>query len=195
MKHHSLVRANRRTWLCLFMTCVLQITVYAQGITVYSDTTAILEDATTDTAWNQTTPFVPPSFPLEDLFGNDGFLDLLSSMLGFTGFFLILFAILILLFPLLIVGLIIYLIYRSNRKKKQDIERQAYDPERKTMNEETRNRLLQQAAIRYACWGIGCIAIEWILQLTNLLYVAGVVLLCIATGDWLTTLIGKKKNQ
>lgn len=193
MKHHPLVRASRRAWLCLFMACALQVTAYAQGITAYSDTTAVLEDAATDTAWNQPAPFV--RLPLEDFFGNDGFLDLIAGMLGLTGFFLILFATLAFLLPLLAVGLVIYLIYRSNRKKKQDIERQAYDPERKTVDEETRNGLLQQAAIRYACWGVGCIAVEWILHLTSLLHVAGVVLLCIAAADWLTALTGKRKKQ
>ena len=70
----------------------------------------------------------------------------------------------------------------------------SYDPERKTVDENLRNRLLQESAIKYACWGVGLIAVEWIIDLTSLLHVAGVVLLCIAAGDWLTALVSKKKE-
>ena len=177
------------------MACVLQIICHAQGITGYSDTTAVLEDAATDTAWNQPASSVPSGFLTEELIGNDGILDLLSGMIGLTGVFLILFAVLIFLFPLLVVGLIIYLIYRSNREKKREIERRAYNPERKATDEDTRDRLLKQAAVKYACWGVGCIVVEWIIQLTSLLHVVGVILLCIAAGDWLTAQIGRKKRQ
>ena len=43
--------------------------------------------------------------------------------------------------------------------------------------------------------GVGLIVIEWIIDFTDLLYVVGVVMLCIAANDWLTTLIKKKKNK
>ena len=42
---------------------------------------------------------------------------------------------------------------------------------------------------------MGLIAVEWIIDLTSLLHVAGVVLLCIAAGDWLTALVSKKKKE
>jgi hypothetical protein len=54
--------------------------------------------------------------------------------------------------------------------------------------------LLKQSAIKNACWGVGLIVIEWIIDFTDLLYVVGVVMLCIAANDWLTTLIKKKKE-
>ena len=98
------------------------------------------------------------------------------------------------LLPLLVVGLAIYLIYRSNREKKRRIEEMSYDPERKTVDENLRNRLLQESAIKYACWGVGVILTEWIIGLTSLLYVIGVALLCIAAGNWLNSRIGRKKE-
>lgn len=74
------------------------------------------------------------------------------------------------------------------------IERSAYDPEKRMVDDDRRNQLLKQSAIKNACWGVGLIVIEWIIDFTDLLYVVGVVMLCIAANDWLTTLIKKKKE-
>ena len=98
------------------------------------------------------------------------------------------------LIPVLLVLLAVYLIYRSHREKNMRIERSAYDPEKRTVDEDRRNQLLKQSAIKNACWGVGLIVIEWIIDFTDLLYVVGVVMLCIAANDWLTTLIKKKKE-
>lgn len=194
MKHHPTARIIRWTGLFLFLICALATTAHAQGITVYSDTTSVLEDAATDTAQTSTAPFVSYSFPADEFFENNGWLDFLTDVAGATGILLFLFTIFMFLLPLVAIGLILYLIYRSSRNRKRNIEQMAYDPERKTVDEDKRNRLLKQSAIRYACWGIGMMAVEWIINFSRLLYVAGVILLCIAAGDWLSTLVTKKKD-
>lgn len=186
-------------WLCIFLAaCCMTGELHAQsGITVYSDTVSVLEDATTDSTWTAPSPALPANFPLNDLFGNDGFSDFFSGIMGFmglTGIMLILVAIFFSFLPLLAIGLIIYLIIRSNREKRQRIDREAYDPERKIVDENVKNRLLKQSAIRHACWGTGIIITEWIIGLTSWLHVIGVVLLCIAAGDWLNSRIGKRKQ-
>ena len=183
-------------WLCIFLTaCCIAEGLHAQsGITVYSDTISVLEDAAADTTWNSPAQTLPPNFPFDNFFGNEGFSDFFSGIMGFmglTGIMLILVAIFFSLLPLLVIGLIVYLIIRSSREKRQRIEREAYDPAHKTVDENTKSRLLKQSAIRNACWGTGIIITEWIIGLTSWLHVIGVVLLCIAAGDWLNSRLEK----
>ena len=121
-------------------------------------------------------------------------MDFLSGLLGIGGVLFTILTVILFLIPALLVLLAVYLIYRSHREKNRRIERAAYDPERRTIDEDTRNQMLKQSAIKNACWGVGLIVVEWIIDFTDLLFVVGVVMLCIAANDWLTTLINKKKK-
>ena len=182
MKQHIYHFLHKAACLALLWVCLTPAMGHAQGgITVYSDTVSVLEDAADDSV-RQSPAVVPGAhFFSHDVFDDGGVFDFLSGIMGMTGM-------------LLILASIAYLIYRSSRNKRMEIEREAYDPTHKTVDEEKRSRLLKQSAIKYACWGVGLIAVEWIIDLTSLLHVAGVVLLCIAAGDWLTALVSKKKE-
>ncbi len=195
MKQHIYHFLHKAACLALLWVCLAPAMGHAQGgITVYSDTVSVLEDAADDSV-RQSPAVVPGAHVFShDVFDDGGVFDFLSGIMGMTGILLILASIVAFLLPLLAVALIAYLIYRSSRNKRMEIEREAYDPARKTVDEEKRSRLLKQSAIKYACWGVGLIAVEWIIDLTSLLHVAGVVLLCIAAGDWLTALVSKKKE-
>ena len=98
------------------------------------------------------------------------------------------------LIPVLLVLLVVYVIYRSHREKNMRIERSAYDPEKRMVDDDRRNQLLKQSAIKNACWGVGLIVIEWIIGYAAKLYVVGLVLLCIAASAWLASSIKRKKE-
>ena len=182
-------------WLCLFWACLAQNIVLAQnGITVYSDTVSALVDVADDSTWSSPPSVYSHTFSLMDDLGNEGVLDFLSGLLGIGGVLFTILTVILFLIPALLVLLAVYLIYRSHREKNRRIERAAYDPERRTIDEDTRNQMLKQSAIKNACWGVGLIVVEWIIDFTDLLFVVGVVMLCIAANDWLTTLINKKKK-
>lgn len=182
-------------WFGLLLAILLPTRACAQdSITAYSDTVSVLEDAVADSTRHLPAPAPWQAIPIDHLFESIALPDFLSSIFGLTGMLLALCILVFFLLPLLVVGLAIYLIYRSNREKKRRIEEMSYDPERKTVDEHLRNRLLQESAIKYACWGVGVILTEWIIGLTSLLYVIGVALLCIAAGNWLNSRIGRKKE-
>ena len=182
-----------KIWLCLLWACLAQNIAWAQnGITVYSDTVSALEDVADDSTWNTPPSVYSHTFSLMEDLGNEGILDFMSGLLGIGGVLLTVLTVILFLIPVLLVLLVVYLIYRSHREKNMRIERSAYDPEKRMVDDDRRNQLLKQSAIKNACWGVGLIVIEWIIDFTDLLYVVGVVMLCIAANDWLTTLI--KKN-
>lgn len=184
-----------KIWLCLLWACLAQNIAWAQnGITVYSDTVSALEDVADDSTWSSPPSVYSHTFSLMDDLGNEGVLDFLSGLLGIGGVLFTILTVILFLIPALLVLLAVYLIYRSHREKNRRIERAAYDPERRTIDEDTRNQMLKQSAIKNACWGVGLIVVEWIIDFTDLLFVVGVVMLCIAANDWLTTLINKKKK-
>ena len=184
-----------KIWLCLLWTCLAQNIAWAQnGITVYSDTVSALEDVADDSTWNTPPSVYSHTFSLMEDLGNEGILDFMSGLLGIGGVLLTVLTVILFLIPVLLVLLVVYLIYRSHREKNMRIERSAYDPEKRMVDDDRRNQLLKQSAIKNACWGVGLIVIEWIIDFTDLLYVVGVVMLCIAANDWLTTLIKKKKE-
>ena len=184
-----------KIWLCLLWACLAQNIAWAQnGITVYSDTVSALEDVADDSTWNTPPSVYSHTFSLMEDLGNEGILDFMSGLLGIGGVLLTVLTVILFLIPVLLVLLVVYLIYRSHREKNMRIERSAYDPEKRMVDDDRRNQLLKQSAIKNACWGVGLIVIEWIIDFTDLLYVVGVVMLCIAANDWLTTLIKKKKE-
>ena len=182
-----------KAWGFLLCTCAMPAIVRAQtGITMYSDTTSVLEDAPADTTWSNGVSSTMGSFHFQGDFFPEGVFDFLTGMWGMTGIMLIFAAIVVFILPLLVIALVIYLIYRNNRMKLRNIEKETYDPVRHTVDEERKEQLLKQAAIKHACWGIGLIATECIIQITALLHVVGVALLCIALYNWLTARIGNK---
>ncbi len=199
MKHRISCLVKQTAWHRLLGLCLLYCLVFTpagicaqNGITVYSDTVSVLEDAEDDDAWDSSIPVGNGTFIPDVDFDEEGMLGLLAGILGVTGFALVIIIILAFLVPVLVMILIVSLIYRSGRMKRQHIEHTATDPENGEVNEDIKNRLLRQTAIRYACGGAGLIAIEYVVQLTFLLYVAGITLLCLAASNWLTTLVGKK---
>ena len=193
MKCLHLTPAWRKKATLLSLLFIILQTVQAQdSIVAYSDTVSILADVADDSLWNQSA--VPPFSGFDDweITEDNGMLDFMAHVFGLTGGILLLLTILIFLFPILVIALIIYLIYRLNRGKKRN------DAPAGTgtapLDEATRNTLRRQSAIRNACWGVGLIVMEWAVGLTSLLYVGGIILLCIAAGDWLSTLIRKKND-
>lgn len=195
MKQYIYHVLQKAACLVLLWVCLAPAMGHVQGgITVYSDTVSVLEDAADNSVQQSPTDTTGAHFFFHEVFDHGGIFDFMSGVLGMTGILLILSTIVAFLLPLLAVILVAYLIYRSTRNKRMEIERKAYDPVRKVVDEEKRNQLLKQSAIKYACWGAGLIAVEWIIDLTSLLHVAGVVLLCIAAGDWLTAIVSKKKE-
>ncbi len=177
---------------CLLVLCCLSMNGYAQAdFTVYSDTVSILQDSVQDSLWNQMQPNYRQEFDLTDDMGIESIFEFMSQMLGMTGFIFVLVMLLLLGFPLIAIGLIIYLVYRLNREKNRHRE-QMQGTGAVMMDEATTDALNKQKAIRRACWGIGLIAVEWIAGITILLYIAGVILLCAGAVNWLTTLIHKK---
>lgn len=185
-----------KIWFCLLWACLARNIVLAQnGITVYSDTVSALEDVADDSAWSSPQPVRSRTYSLMEDPGDNGLPGFLSGLLGTGGgMFLSALAVLLFLIPVLLVLLAAYLIYRSHQEKNRRIERAAYDPEKRTIDENARNRLLKQSAVKNACWGVGLVVAEWIIGFTDLLYVAGVAMLCIAANDWLTALIKKEKE-
>ncbi len=177
---------------CLLFFCCLPMSGHAQtDFTVYSDTVSTLQDTAQDSLWNQMNHAYGSGFtPMNDM-KMDNIFDFMSQMLGLTGFLFIVVMLLIFGFPLIAIGLIIYLVYRLNREKNRHRE-QMQGTGAVMMDEATTDALNKQKAIRRACWGIGLIAVEWIAGITILLYISGVILLCAGAANWLTTLIHKK---
>ncbi len=184
-----------KVWLCLLWAVLECDAARAQnGVTVYSDTVSVLEDVAGDSAWNSSPSVYSRTFSLMGNPEDEGFLDFLSGFLGVGGVLLAIFTVILFLLPVLLAALAVWLIYRSRRKRNARIERIAFDPEKRTVDEDMKNRLLKQSAIKNACWGVGLIVVGLIVDFTVLLHVAGVVMLCMATGDWLATLVKKKEH-
>ena len=195
MKRPIFPAIRLKIWLCLLWACIAQNIASAQnGITVYSDTVSVLEDVADDSTWNSPTSVCSHAFSLLEDMEDEGIMDFLSGLLGIGGVFLIVSTVILFLIPVLLVFSAGYLIYRFLREKSRRIERAAFDPEKRAVDEDRRNQLLRQSAIKNACWGVGLIVIERIIDFTDLLYVVGVAMLCIAATDWLTTLVKKKKE-
>ncbi|MCD8318571.1 MAG: hypothetical protein LUC45_06945 [Paraprevotella sp.] len=182
--------------LCLLAVFLRPTVIRAQnGITVYSDTVSALEDTPDDSVWDHSgNSAASPSTPLPDDWEDNGFFDFMSHVLGLTGFVLILVAIGIFLFPLIAIGVIIYLIYRLNQEKRRNEEGGRSTARPQAMDEATQVMQLKQLPIRRACWGVGLIVVERIADITFLLYLVGVVLLCMAAGNLLTALTHKKQD-
>lgn len=184
-----------QAWLCLLWICLIHNAALAQnGITVYSDTVSALEDAVDDSTYSTPPATYSHTFSLMEEFGHEEILDLLSGFFGIGGVLLIILAFITFLIPVFLVLLAVYLIFRSHRENNRRIEQAAYDPGSRTIDEDAKNRMLKQSAVKNACWGIAIIVIECIIDFTDLLHVVGIAMLCMAASDWLTTLIRKKKE-
>lgn len=174
----------------MLLLFAVSIGISAQdSIVVYSDTTSILEGTTADDGGWSTSPsgFLQDSDFWEETEGH-GLMDFAYHILGLTGLFAILVCLLIFLFPLIAIGIIIYLIYRLNREKQRNAyngKQERYAPEDNT----TRNIRYKELAIRRACWGAGLIAVELLADITDVLYIIGVVLLCMAAYNWFSAQI------
>lgn len=173
--------------LCLF--CVCMTTEAQDSIVVYSDTTSALIDAEpNDSLWNTSAPsgWQDDFFP--DNFTGNGIFNLMSGLMGFTGIIAVLFGLLFFLFPLLAIALIIYLIYRLNREKQRNRE---YASPKIPENDAERKLKHKEHAIRQVCWGVGLILVEWIADVAEILYIIGIVFICMAAFNWLSLQIRK----
>lgn len=171
----------------LAFTCLTGVTGQ-DSIVAYSDTTSVLQDAVDDSIYDSSSTSTWPDdyFP-DDIVDHDMF-DFLSHIMGLTGIIAILVSMIIFLFPLIAIGVIIYLIYRLNREKQRNAEHfTASDPG----DEFARAIRYKETAIRRACWGTGLILVEWIADMTDLLYIIGIVLLCMAAFSWMSAQIRK----
>lgn len=180
---------------CRALVVMLFVFVCLTGITgqdsivVYSDTTSALQNAEADDSiYASSTASAWPDDSFPDEIAGHGMLEFMSHILGLTGIIAILAGVLIFLFPLIAIGLIIYLIYRLSREKQRNTEHCAPSaPE----DEVSRALRYKEAAIRRACWGAGLLLVEWIADIADLLYIIGIVLLCMAAYSWMNAQIRK----
>ena len=164
------------------------------GITVYSDTTDTLPAPENDTTYQNAYNF--PAYPdpnfVWDEDGGSGFFNFLSGLLGLTGGLLTFILLIFIVFPVIAIGIIIYLTYQLNQERKKNQQGGRSATVEMPKDKETQTRLLKERAIRLMCWGIGIIIIDAIAFNSSLLRIVGVVLLCIAAADWLITIIRKR---
>lgn len=95
--------------------------------------------------------------------------------------FVIIFFLILIVFPLLILAGIIYLIYRltHNNPSKTTSGESTSDPS------EIRHQL-QQQAIQLGILGIGLLLIEYLFGLFHIAGIVGIIVICIAIGQWLS---------
>ncbi len=159
------------------------------SIVAYSDTTSALSDTMTDDSiYHSSSASAWPDEDITDDLADHNIFEFMSHLLGITGVIAILTGVLILLFPLIAIGVIIYLLYRLNREKQRHTEQ---IPPSTPENMSAQAILYKETAIRRACWGIGLILVEWIADIADLLYIIGVVLLCMAAFSWMRAQIRK----
>lgn len=173
----------------------------AEGITVYSDTsgtastvaypqvddTANASDTATYAARNTAYRF---SVNDDSMFHPFRLLSgLFHNMVGFGLFLAIAVIILLVLLPLLLLVALIYLIIRLTRPTPR-ITRPGEVP---PTPEEIRTQQKQQT-IRLASIGVAMLLIEWYFGLGHIAGIVGIVLLCIAGGQWLSSKDKKTNN-
>lgn len=195
--------------LFLLVTCLLPMGLAAQttaapndpeeGIVVYSDTSGVTTNSDyvqPDTSALSQTDSMQTAVNLWDtLFsqdqdadsGEDGFFQsghpliyLFQHMLGIS---LILGIILIILFigiPLLIIIGLIYLILKMTRPVVP-VARPGEPP----LTPEEIENLKKQQTIRLASVGVALLLVEWFFGMAHIAGIVGIVLLCIAGGQWL----------
>lgn len=190
MAYHILKHSCLRICAALLFLLAFLTDVPAQdSIVVYSDTTSALQNALPDdTVWNSSSSPIWPDDSTPDSIDRHDMFDLMSHLLGLTGIIAIVVGVIFLLFPLIAIGLIIYLVYRLNREKQRNRE---FAAPASSCSEAERIIRYKELAIRRACWGIGLILVEWIADIANILYIIGVVLLCMAAFGWMNAQIRK----
>lgn len=185
-----------KIWLCLLTLSLSFLNIAAQtGITVYSDTSNTLPNSDNDTAYQNAYNY--PAYPDPDFVwdedGGSGIFNILSSLLGLTGGLLTLILLIFIFFPVIAIGIIIYLVCQLNRERKRNQESGPAPGFEIPKDKEAQMRLLRERAIRLACWGAGVIIINFIAFDSTLILIVGVVLLCIAAADWLITVVRKRE--
>lgn len=193
MKHPSLTRSGLWPILFLLFVAVLPAVAGAQdSLVAYSDTTDVLLGASpADTLWAAEADSWPDAEAWNEITNND-ILKSFARMMGLTGFMMILAVLFFLLFPFLALGAIIYLLYRLNRTRQRQTEQQTATPA--PAAPEDRNEALvrlKEQALRRACWGIGLLSAQALFDISSLLGIAGIALLCMAAYDWMRTRIRK----
>lgn len=172
-----------------------------EGIVMYSDTSgnastdSYLPDAENDdtdqteyadSTWRSSTPQTGSiSFLLNDDSLSHPFRligDLFHSMLSVGLFLAIMLIVLLILVPLLLIVGLVYFILRLTRTTP-------YRPsagEPPLTPDEIRQRQSQQT-IRLACIGVALLLVEWFFGMAHIAGIVGIVLLCIAAGQWLSS--------
>ena len=172
---------------CLVLVLCLMCSpaIMAQdSLVVYSDTSDV--SYATDSLINIDTMIPDSTVWMPSIDGSDQGFGFLSWLAGLTGEVLGLMLLRIIGLPIAVVALIIYLIYRLRRERQLRRELAGIQAGENGTTVYIDHR---QRAIERACWGVGLRAVEYIVDLSTLLYSGGVILLCMALSDllkWLT---------
>lgn len=170
----------------------------AEGIVVYSDTsgTASADSYPQDAEENGTDPagYADSTWYSTSQTGASFFMDdddlthpfrfignLFQHLFGIGMFLAIVLGILMIVFPLLLIAALIYLIVRLTRSTPY--RPRPGDPP--LTPDEVRLRQRQQT-IRLASIGVALLLVEWFFGLAHIAGITGIVLLCIAGGQWLS---------
>lgn len=165
------------------------------GITAYSDTTGNASAPIPMDQTNQEDDFSPNTpnqklgssnhqfywtFDHEET-GQNLFSQLFNQVFQWGIVFVIIFFFFLIGLPLLILAGIIYLIYRltHNNTPKITAGKSTSDPSEI-------KRQLQQQAMQLGILGIGLLLIEYLFGLFHIAGIVGIIIICIAIGQWLT---------
>lgn len=170
----------------------------AEGIVVYSDTSGTAsadsypqnaEENDTDPAgyadstWYSTSQTGASFFMDDDLTHPFRFIgNLFQHLFGIGMFLTVVLGILMIVFPLLLIAALIYLIVRLTRSTPY--RPRPGDPP--LTPDEVRFRQKQQT-IRLASIGVALLLVECFFGFAHIAGITGIVLLCIAGGQWLST--------
>lgn len=200
MKHHLLPCL---LLLIILRTLVIPQAIWAQetdtmGITAFSDTsgiawtdristdsagtgnTAAFFDSATDSLDQQNYQQSFSWFFSHDQMEPTGWLERMFEHMFHMGFMLsILFVLFVLILPLLLLGGLIYLILKLMRNN--NVRQQATDS---PQSQEDIKLNLRQQAVRTGSIGVALLLIEFIFGFFHIAGIIGIILICIAAGQW-----------
>lgn len=172
----------------IFFLSIIPNNIAAQedtvGITAYSDTTGTTSAILTPTEADD----VSPQSNAHQFYWNfesdqsnpTGFFEgFFQQIFQWSIIFIILFFLIVIILPVLLLAGLIYLIYRLTHENSAT-QKTAGNPYSQT---EIKVRL-QQKAIRLGILGVGLLLIEYFFGFFHLSGILGIILICIALGQW-----------